>query len=62
MMNLLYHKRNIKMSTIKNTRDIYNNIPKPEPPKNTITPPNTELLDKVVNNLNKNPQIAPKIK
>jgi hypothetical protein len=50
------------MSTIKNTRDIYNNIPKPEPPKNTITPPNTELLDKVVNNLNKNPQIAPKIK
>lgn len=48
--------------SIKNTRDIYKDIIKPEPPKNPVTPLNTELVTKVVDNLNKAPQIAPHIK
>jgi hypothetical protein len=49
------------MSIIKNTRNIYNNISTPEPAKSPVIPVNQELLDKVVSDLNKKPQIAPKI-
>lgn len=61
MTIIFLQTKNTKMSIIKNTRNIYNNISTPEPAKSPVIPVNQELLDKVVSDLNKKPQIAPKI-
>ena len=53
--------RRRKMSSIKTTREIYSNIPKQEPKEPSITPLNPDLMSKVMDNLNKQPQIAPNI-
>lgn len=50
------------MPTIKSTREIYSNIPRPEEKKPEVKPLDPSLLGKVVDNLNKNPVIAPKVK
>lgn len=52
------------MSILNSIRDVYNQIPK-EPavePKPEVSPVDQELMDKVVANLDKNPQIVPKVK
>lgn len=54
--------KNQKMPTIKSTREIYSNIPKQEPKVQELKPLDPSLLNKVVDNLNKNPVIAPKVK
>ena len=52
------------MSILNSIRDIYNQIPK-EPavePKPAVSPVDQELMDKAIANLDKNPQIVPKVK
>lgn len=63
MMTLInLQRKNKKMSIIKDIRNIYNEIPKQEPVQQPITPVNTELMDKIVDQLNQKPQIAPEVK
>jgi hypothetical protein len=50
------------MPTIKSTREIYSNIPKQEPKTPEVKPLDQSLMNKVIDNLNKNPVIAPKVK
>jgi hypothetical protein len=52
------------MSILNNIRNAYDQIPKEPavPPKPLVSPTDTELMDKVVSNLDKNPQIATKVK
>ena len=49
------------MSIIKDIRQIYSEIPKTEPKVQQTTPVNTELMGKVIDSLNKQPQVAPNI-
>jgi hypothetical protein len=48
-------------TTIKDFRELYNNIPKSEPAKQPIAPNNPELIGKTIDHLTKQPIIAPNI-
>lgn len=48
------------MSIIKDFRNLYPNLPKQEP-QEPIIPVNKELMDRAVDNLNKQPLVAPNI-
>jgi hypothetical protein len=51
------------MSILSSIRDTYKQIPK-EPavaPKDPVVPTNQDLMDKVMSNLDKSPQIVPKV-
>ena len=51
------------MSILSSIRDTYNQIPK-EPaiaPKDPVVPTDQTLMDKVMSNLDKSPQIATKV-
>ena len=49
------------MSFLKDIKNIYNELPKTEPQVQPIAPVNQELMSKVNDSLNKQPQIAPNI-
>ena len=51
------------MSILNSIRDVYNQIPK-EPavePKPEVSPTNRDLMDRAIDNLNKQPIVAPNI-
>ena len=54
-------QREKRMSIIKDIRNIYSDMKKPEPQVQPVSPVNQELMDKTINSLNKQPQIAPNI-
>ena len=54
-------QRERKMSFLKDIKNIYNELPKTEPQVQPIAPVNQELMSKVNDSLNKQPQIAPNI-
>ena len=60
MMTILNQTRERKMSIIKDFRNLYPNLPKQEP-QEPIIPVNKELMDRAVDNLNKQPLVAPNI-
>lgn len=63
MMTTINQKRG-KMSILDSIKQTYNQIPK-EPaikPKPAVSPTNQDLMDQVKSNLDKNPQIVPKVK
>ena len=62
MILLNQQRRNIKMSIIKDIRNIYKEMPKQQPVQQPITPVNIELMDKIVGKLNQKPQIVPEVK
>lgn len=49
------------MSIIKDIKNIYDNIPKPEPKVQPVTPINDDLMKSVAEKLNKQPLVAPNI-
>jgi len=60
---IINKKRREKMSILDSIRKAYQEIPK-EPavePKPFVSPVDQELMDKVISNLDKNPQIVPKV-
>jgi len=62
-IHIKLRKRELNMSILSSIRDTYNQIPK-EPaiaPKDPVVPTNQDLMDKVMSNLDKNPQIATKV-
>lgn len=60
MMTILNQTRERKMSIINDFRNLYPNLPKQEP-QEPIIPVNKELMDRAVDNLNKQPLVAPNI-
>ena len=49
------------MSILSDIKNIYSNIPKQEPKVQAVAPVNNDLMDKAINNLNKQPVVAPNI-
>lgn len=49
------------MSIIKDIKDIYNNIQKPEPKVQPVSAINDDLMKSVTEKLNKQPLVAPNI-
>ena len=61
MMTIINKIREIKMSILNDIKNIYSNIPKQEPKVQPVAPVNNDLMDKAINNLNKQPVVAPNI-
>lgn len=57
---ILNQTRERKMSIIKDFRNLYPNLPKQEP-QEPVIPVNKELMDRAVDNLSKQPLVAPNI-
>jgi len=49
------------MSIIKDIKDIYSNIQKPEPQVQQVSTTDPTLMNQVVEKLNKQPKVAPNI-
>lgn len=50
------------MSIINDIRNVYNKIPKQDPPKTSPEPPNEDLMKQTVDHLNKTPEFTPKVR